>query len=181
MNRYDTFWRRVGAGFIDALVFVPVGWLGDAFHFDAAGHVVAISWSIILSLTPIVYSVWMHRRFGQTIGKMATGVIVLDVSEERKMTLRQSWMRDIGWIVLTVSDHALELSGAQPSIENPSALTALGAMGFASFIWSALEIVTMLSNDKRRALHDWIAHSVVLRKMPNKAPKPTASGGRGSS
>ena len=35
---------------------------------------------------------------------------------------------------------------------------------WASFGWTALELVSMLTNRKRRALHDFIAGSVVVRE-----------------
>jgi len=32
----------------------------------------------------------------------------------------------------------------------------------AGFSWFILEVITMLTNSKRRALHDWIAGTVVV-------------------
>jgi uncharacterized RDD family membrane protein YckC len=36
-------------------------------------------------------------------------------------------------------------------------------MVYAGGLWFLAEVVTMLTNEKRRALHDWIAGSVVVR------------------
>lgn len=38
---------------------------------------------------------------------------------------------------------------------------------YSTFGWFGLEVVTMLTNNKRRALHDFIAGSVVIRKPGN--------------
>jgi uncharacterized RDD family membrane protein YckC len=162
MNRYRTFWPRVGATFIDAFVFMPLFVGGQLLHLDTAGRGVSVAWNIALSLGPIVYSIWMHYRFGQTLGKMATGVVVMDVSEKRTMTFGQSCLRDSGWFLLTICDLVVELSGARPSpVKNES----FAAMDVAASIWAAVELVTMLSSDKRRALHDWLAGSVVVKKL----------------
>ncbi len=37
------------------------------------------------------------------------------------------------------------------------------AIGSIHFIWFGVEIITMLTNEKRRALHDFIARSVVVK------------------
>lgn len=40
----------------------------------------------------------------------------------------------------------------------------LRILGGALLGWSLLELITMLTNSKRRALHDWIAGTVVVRE-----------------
>ena len=61
---------------------------------------VIILWCIISYSVYWLYSVVLHARYGQTLGKMATHVKVLDVSEQRIPTLRQAFIRDIGYIIL---------------------------------------------------------------------------------
>ena len=42
-----------------------------------------------------------------------------------------------------------------------------GILGFAGLLWIAVEIVSMLFNDKKRAIHDLIAKTVVIRTDKN--------------
>lgn len=97
---------------------------------------------------------------------MATGVKVLDVSEDGTLSLRQAFLRDIGSVAisslayvylvqLVVSGRYAE--GAQVN-ETPGMI-----LGIAALSWFLLEILTMLTNPKRRALHDFIAGTVVVK------------------
>jgi uncharacterized RDD family membrane protein YckC len=44
--------------------------------------------------------------------------------------------------------------------------------------WFLVEIITMLTNDKRRALHDFIAGTVVIRKSVAVTEPAAAAAGR---
>src|SRR6516225_141697 len=93
-QKYSTFWPRFCAGLIDGLIFWPVGWL-CSFAYSHSGSVfLQVPIYIINSSVFVAYSIWMHGRFGQTLGKMACKVIVLDVSE-RPLSMRQAALRDI--------------------------------------------------------------------------------------
>ena len=118
----------------------------------------------------------MLGRFGQTLGKMFCKVIVLDLSEAR-LTYKQAVLRDIIHIVVLVVILALNipriLQGIDvSSVENFTSVDWMMAyFGLAVF---ALELVTMFTNTKRRSLHDFIAGSVVIRKIPKTAEQAPA-------
>jgi len=165
MDRYRTFGRRVWAGFIDSLVFLPVS-LAD--HFLSAperGAVVILLWGTLSYNVYWLYTVLMHARYGQTLGKMATRVKVLDLSEERIPTLRQAFLRDAGYVILDGASlvylFTLVVSGrysfGAELTDAPGRLLAFAGLG-----WFLLELVTMATNRKRRALHDYIAGTVVV-------------------
>jgi uncharacterized RDD family membrane protein YckC len=46
--------------------------------------------------------VLLHARFGQTIGKMLTSVKVMNVSETAIPSLRQAFLRDVGYIAIDI-------------------------------------------------------------------------------
>ena len=48
-------------------------------------------------------------------------------------------------------------------INSPNLNTLQMVIAFAEFAWFVAEILTMLTNKKRRALHDFIAGTVVVR------------------
>ena len=94
------------------------------------------------------------------------GVKVLDLSEERIPTLRQAFIRDIGYIVLnTLSlSYLIYLVVAGRYVPGAEVTTLPGqVLVWASLGWFLLEIISMMTNDKRRAFHDYIAGTVVIR------------------
>ena len=173
--KYSTFAPRFAAGFIDSLVFWPIQWLLTLAYLHSAPVLLKVLVYIVSSCCFLTYSIWMHGKFGQTLGKMACKVIVLDASE-RPLSMKQAALRDILGVVLLpvglVTDIPRILSGVD--IYAPTNITTIDwIITYSVFGWFVVEIVTMLTNNKRRALHDFIAGSVVIRR-PNKSPLPTA-------
>ena len=176
--KYRTFWPRFWAGWVDGLVFLPLSAVNLVAFRDGVPVLLRTVWYLTYSFAFISYVVWMHGRYGQTLGKMATHVKVLDVAES-KLSGKQAFMREIVPIVLTVivviHDLPSVLSGANPNRPATPRLPIFYWIAFAaSFGWFAAELLTMLTNDKRRAVHDFIAASVVVR-----APKPALSAAGG--
>ncbi len=164
MMKYRTFWPRLCAGFVDGLVFLPLSgaflW-GNSFLTPGARAAV----TVLLTALMLAYSVLMHGQYGQTLGKMALKVKVLDVSEARPITYRQAVLRDGPWIVLSVLGLFWQvpdlLAGGDPFQGESGALPTL--LDNVSLLWVLVEWITMLTNNHRRAVHDWIAGSVVVR------------------
>jgi len=165
--KYSTFSPRFWAGFVDSLVFLPVNLLDKYLSSPARTAFVLIAWAVFSYPAYWIYSVSLHAYRGQTVGKKAQHVKVLDVSEQRIPSLKQALLRDIGAIVF--SSCALvyfiylvvtKNHGGSDSLANHWPLMVLG---FANLGWFLLEIVTMLTNSKRRAFHDLIAGTVVVR------------------
>ena len=166
MIRYNTFWPRFWGGLVDGILFLPMAFIDSRLLDPARPAAVILGWAAVSCSAFWLYSVCMHARYGQTLGKMATGVKVLDVSEDGTPSLRQAFLRDIGSVVisslaylylvqLVVNGRYAE--GAQVN-ETPGMILSIAALA-----WFALEILTMLTNPKRRALHDFIAGTVVIK------------------
>jgi uncharacterized RDD family membrane protein YckC len=167
MDQYRTFWRRFWASFFDGLVLAPVGILGDFYFFSPArGTAILISWAVISYSAAWLYSVLLHAWHGQTLGKMAMDVQVLDLSEGRTPTLGQAFLRDAFYIVVQVCSlayfiHIVLVHKYTGDKQVPGVLGRV--LGFAGLGWFLLEILSMLTNSKRRAFHDFIAKTVVLK------------------
>jgi uncharacterized RDD family membrane protein YckC len=114
-----------------------------------------------------IYSVSLHAYRGQTVGKKAQHIRVMDVSEEKLPSLKQAMIRDIGTIVLSSSGFSyfvyLVVTHRYTDPLSLSTSWPLYILGFANLGWFPLEIVTMFTNSKRRAFHDLIAGTVVVR------------------
>jgi uncharacterized RDD family membrane protein YckC len=121
-------------------------------------------WLLITNSSSYVYSVLMHGYYGQTLGKMACKIKVLDISE-RPITMMQAFLRDIVIIGINIISSAISLNLliTAGGIQSPKFQNVQMVIGFASFAWFVAEILTMLTNKKRRAVHDFIAGTVVVR------------------
>jgi len=163
--KYRTFWHRVLAGMVDGAVFWPLSFINSRMYGGSTGTALRVAWFLAYSFVFMAYSIALHARFGQTIGKMVAGVRVLDVSEA-KLSLKQAFLRDIIPLVLMLVSLPVELpkvlSGANPALPEYTD-PGLWLQLWVPLGWFLTEVVTMVTNAKRRALHDFIAGSVVIR------------------
>src|SRR6266540_698023 len=100
-KKYQTFWRRVGAGFIDGIIFYPFILIAKFIIYKSDSSFLVIFWDQFHMWAWVTYTVLMHGYKGQTLGKMVCKVRVLDITENR-LSLRQAFMRDIALIISNV-------------------------------------------------------------------------------
>lgn len=147
-GRYSTFWDRFIAGFIDgiamAMIMIPFA-IHSGFEFEP--YI-----SLAFTFFPFAYTVVLHGLFGKTLGKKIMGLKVIDESETREIGFRQAFLREAVPIAIV----ALMLIGSRwiPMEEQ---------VDWIDTIWYVLEIGSVLTNEKRRALHDFIAGTVVVK------------------
>jgi uncharacterized RDD family membrane protein YckC len=163
-RRYDTFSPRFCAAIIDGLILLPVGFLLDAAA-EASLPLVAYTALLLDQAVMFAYSIYLHGTYGQTIGKWLMKVKVLSVDENR-LTMKQAFLRDSIGLSLAV---VYLIYAIPPVFSGVSPRSREFGESIPTLIWSvgllttALEVITMLTNAKRRALHDFIAGSVVVR------------------
>lgn len=170
-DRYLTFFPRFWVGSVDSCVLWPVGFVTTILlTFNLPKGVVALL-LIMESLAWLFYTVVMHARYGQTVGKMVCKVRVVDYRTEGNITYLQACLREGIPAIVTFVFLGYELIGilngnvSSKALENGQIdigktfwiLTALPVL------WFLAEVLTMLTNSKRRALHDFIAGTVVIR------------------
>jgi len=151
---------------VDGVVFLPLYWVDRWIWDTVSTPAVLVPWFVVDSSSFVLYSVLLHGCFGQTLGKRLMGVKVFDVSGS-KLSLKQAVLRDSVYIALVVYGLIIDLptvaKGQNPYSSATELSVALLVSLYASLGWFALELVTMLANSKRRAIHDFIARSVVMR------------------
>ncbi len=167
MDKYRTVGPRFWAGFIDGLVFLPITMFDDYLSSPQRGLTILVSWAIISYSAFWLYSVSLHACYGQTLGKRAMHVKVLDVGEDRIPSIRQALIRDIGYILLNFGSLLyflyLVITGNYAGTEQLEGSSMGRILAFAGLTWFLLEIGTAFTNPKRRAVHDLIARTVVVR------------------
>lgn len=152
--RYSTFWPRFWAGLLDGLTLAPLNVLLRLLPARGTPAMATLL-TVVQYAISFAYGIWLLTTRGQTVGKWLCRVKVLDASEQ-PMRPWQPWARDS--IPLAIS-----LLSAVRAVVMPDG-SRLAAMAASTVtLWFMLEVVTMLSNRRRRAVHDWIARTVVVR------------------
>jgi uncharacterized RDD family membrane protein YckC len=162
MKQYQTTRKRFWAGVIDGLVLTVLANLRNYLLTDEAFVYNEII-IIVFNLLEISYGVLLHFFYGQTFGKMLMKIKVIDVSETRNITFNQSVFRDFFYLLSFVFFVFLSVYVTVTGEVSLFASSLFDGFGYVSFVWFILEIVTCLFNQKRRALHDFIAGTVVVR------------------
>ncbi len=170
-SRYQTLQPRFLAGFVDGLILLPFG-IVDALIFTQDLVWLSVTWIPITYSAYWIYSVVGHGFYGQTVGKRVMKIIVLDNKTEEKITMRQAVLRDLFLIVINILAAATDIYFVlNKGTEFPQGLLIFSlVLGYGSMAWFLTEIVTCLTNKKSRALHDFIAGTVVVKLEEEKLP-----------
>jgi len=164
-EKYKTVWLRWLAGLLDGLIFLPLGILNGVIQRDAHLPVILLAlWQILYIFSRPAYTILMHGKCGQTVGKKAVGVILLNINETRVVNYREALIRESPDLILLLAYTIFQINYLLGYNSTPAITPLLIFLSSANSIWFLLEIITTLTNDKRRALHDFIAKSVVVRK-----------------
>ena len=167
-EKYRTGLKRIGASILDGFVFMPLLFLEQWIYKNTSNIFILFAWATFVGFAPLFYSVILHYKTGKTYGKWVAGVEVLDISETRKLTFLQSVYRDSFYLLIAIagtvyygfllahSESAEDVLSDYSSFSNNPVLW-----------WTLLELITMLTNNKRRAVHDFLAKSVVVRTKTN--------------
>lgn len=174
---YRNFWRRLFAGLIDALVLtllaIPLHVLAGKFGAEFGGLV-----NVVIIMMYPLYAIVLHSRYGQTLGKAVMQLRVVDHGTQQLISIKRSLLRSLVplliAIVLTVVHlAALSVYWLGYTLEFSLYVKLAMTLGLAMLVlaisesgWYLLELVTMLANKRRRALHDFLAGSVVIKVAP---------------
>ncbi len=172
---YASFWQRLGAYLLDFLILTPLiaftVWGSEQSRFFYAYYLVP----------SIVFGLWFHaylvKRYGGTPGKLIVGIKIVKLEGDsvgyREALLRYCVllllatisqvayaqttmaMTDAEYFALNWQERAVRMQELAPSW--------LGSITLLTNIWVWGEFVVMLTNKKRRAIHDFIAGTVVIR------------------
>ena len=153
------------AAIIDSIVVVPIMLLEDFIRSEVNSKTGLAICSLVITALIFLYSVIMHYIYGQTLGKMFARVKVIDVGEQRGLTIGQAFVRDIVYLFFQVGAilyffvgvSNTNISMTELSDKYDSLLFIIG------LVCIAIELLTMLTNKRGRAFHDLIAKTVVVR------------------
>jgi uncharacterized RDD family membrane protein YckC len=172
--KYVGFWGRFGAFWIDFLIFLPLMalgvWLTPFWKYYWA---VAYLPNLLIG---VFFYVYLVKRFGGTPGKLLLNQRIVRVSGEpvgyREAILRYAVLFClteigalgivIGALSLTDGEYATLTFHTRGIRLREAAPPWYGAIHIAEQIWIWSEFLVLLTNKKKRALHDFMAGTVVI-------------------
>jgi len=166
INKYSTFWPRFWAVIIDGIIFALILYI-ECLVFGVECSTQDSFLQALNGFQLAIYIIFMHGYFGQTIGKMFTKIIVLNHDTETAINIKQALRREsvnlalsVSWgLIILAAYVSLKMSGAIST----SLMYTVAVFSIVSMVWRLSEFVTMLFNDKRRGIHDYIGKTVVVR------------------
>lgn len=163
MEKYRTFWPRFAALMIDNFIMLPLVILEDWFRQAEFAVGFFYFWIPFAASIPIIYRVFSHWKYGQTLGKMAMYVKVVDAASEGEIGLSHALRREIPQLIFSAFAVyvAIAFFGVDPEAQELK--SPLSLLGSFAMIWSLADIAVFFGNEKRRALHDLIAGTSVVR------------------
>ncbi|MEZ4495002.1 MAG: RDD family protein [Dehalococcoidia bacterium] len=196
--RIAGFWPRVAASLIDGFVLMPLT-TPTAFIIGYGPAWVAIAWLVLTTPTAWLYTIICHGRWGKTLGKHILEMRLARADDGGRIGYSHAVRRDIPilafGIVSTVLLVRIVATGAtepfryhlpeQRYDENPTLEEVYGdffedlypypvellAVSVLQIAWFWAEVTTMLTNRRRRALHDYLGGTIVVRTNTER-PRP---------
>ena len=177
---YAGFWKRFCASFIDALIIVGVTFpLMKTLDLYGSDRSLTIVLSVFRFLLVHMYTVYLHARFGGTLGKLAIGIRVTRPDGNR-IGWNQAWRRssvDIAFAFLVLVSEVwamFKVDWTQVAAlswgERTTRLREVYPLWYRAIdvfqnVWIWSEVFVVLLNRRKRALHDFIGGTVVVKKQ----------------
>ncbi len=163
LPKYQTFSKRLGAGIIDGIVFMPI-----SLSFATVRNNSIASFTLCALVETVLYKAYMvvgHGKYGQTLGKRLVGIKVFDLQEKNMIGYKNAFLRESIWFFVAIAEaiYLYMVSAKTVNVEQAMAETNYNNIfAITSLIWFFLELGTMFLNNKRRAFHDYLAGTVVV-------------------
>lgn len=177
---YAGFWKRFGSYCLDVIVMIPI------IALSFWGNEQSRLFQLYYLIPGLAFGIWFHvylvQRFGGTPGKLLLGIkiakldgsavgykesilrysvlFVISVLSSVPIVIDSLGMTDAEYFSMGWQDRSVEMVERAPFW--------YGYVLIAMNIWIWSEFIVMLTNKKRRAVHDFIAGTVVIHKsVPN--------------
>jgi uncharacterized RDD family membrane protein YckC len=183
--RYAGFWFRLGAILVDVVITMPVALL--TLWGESRYRLFSLYCLLPTNLFRLFYNVYLVRRLGGTPGKLLVGIrirkldgqpvgyreailryfpeFVLDLSLSIAMVIPLFQITDAKYLSLSFRERTSYIIQHTPAWNAP--------VQIINKVWFWGELVVLLTNRKKRALHDFIAGTVVVRASSSTATEPT--------
>ena len=161
---YAGFWKRFGASLVDNFVLFPFGVILILLENIYVSSAIAVT--VISSIFFAAYTIFFHYRYGATLGKMVTDIKVT-LPNGSPIGIKEAFLRssvELGLSIMTMFGELSAISNPDADQYQSSASAWDGAIETIYWIWFWSEVIVLLFNERKRAIHDFIAGTVVIHK-----------------
>lgn len=174
-NIYAGFWRRFGALWLDVIFVLPV--ILFIQFFNSLNKDIYFITLIPNLLFLLWYNIYLPKQYGGTPGKLAVGIKIIRI-DGYSIGWNEAILRHIVMLALSVlSSIMLAVSVLEADndiftnlgwLEQSQYLAARTPVytkihSWVSNIWVYSEMIVLLLNDRKRAIHDFIAGTVIVK------------------
>ncbi|RVT72757.1 RDD family protein [Flavobacterium sufflavum] len=176
-NIYAGFWVRLGSMLLDGIIMLPIIFI---ILYVNGLSVNMYFYTIIPNLLfGIWYNIYLPKKYGGTPGKLIAGIKIIKMNGKpigwKEAILRHSVL--LALTIFSIITMIICLLKADETVfksldwlKRSEYLMSLAKTPFmihvwASNIWIYGEFIVLLTNDRKRAAHDFIAGTVIVRNV----------------
>jgi len=170
---YGGFWPRLGALFLDGLI---LGLPSLALSYFNVVNWKSSALLIVISLIGVVYKPFMEFQYGATLGKMALDLHVVNLNFQ-KANFTEIFLRNvfnvasgifslISSVIIFNSMEFQRLTGYMEFNTLVANQRGSSAVQGIYFLVLLVELICLVSDKQKRALHDRIGKTYVIVKTP---------------
>jgi uncharacterized RDD family membrane protein YckC len=159
------------ASLIDGLIFLPVVFLDQTIGQVTQSQVVIFLYFVVSWQLGWLYSTLLHGYRGQTLGKTHKKIQVVRATDGSAISYGRAALRDVPMIVLVIVGTGFWIyanvawfGGWYSEQHDAMVQKVYSVIIFCNAGWVLLECISMLFHPQRRAIHDLIAGTIVVRR-----------------
>jgi uncharacterized RDD family membrane protein YckC len=176
-NIYAGFGPRLASLLLDAIIMLPLIW-GILFINSSSKNM--FFYTIVPNLIiALWYNIYLPKRYGGTPGKLIMGMNIIKL-DGRNIGWKEAFLRHVVILVFTLFNIALMTDAILKAddatfanfnwFQQSQYLMSLSPILFMIYawltnIWTWSELVILLTNPRKRALHDYVAGTVIVKKI----------------
>jgi uncharacterized RDD family membrane protein YckC len=173
---YAGFWPRLGSALLDFVFTVPIIVLIQ--YLNGLGIDVYFYTCVPSLIFGLWYYIYLPKKYGGTPGKLVAGITIIRL-DGAFIGWEEAILRHIVLAALTLAGIVVMISALRQADEatfmsynwwqQSKYLMSLSPKSFhvytwATNIWIYGEFIVLLTNKRKRAVHDFIAGTVIVRK-----------------
>lgn len=174
-NIYAGFWARIGSLFLDLIIILPIIFFIQ--YINGFGKNLFFITLIPNILFGLWYHVYLPKKYSGTPGKLIVGNKIIRL-DGKQIEWKEAFLRHIVMLILTILSIIVmticllkaddETYTSLGWLQRSQYLMSLSPLFFKLYTWTSniwiySEFIVLLTNKRKRAIHDYIAGTVIVK------------------
>jgi uncharacterized RDD family membrane protein YckC len=176
-NIYAGFGPRLASLLLDTIIMMPLIW--GILYLNHTSKEMFFYTIIPNMIVGLWYHIYLPKKYGGTPGKLIMGMQILKL-DGKSIGWKEAFLRHSIILALTIFNIVLMTDAILKAdnetyiglswIQQTQYLTSLSPVLFTIYlwlsnIWTWSELIVLLTNPRKRALHDYVAGTVIVKKI----------------